>query len=255
MKSLLKNYKKIIAIAFMVVAVVAIGTSQAMQIDLGTAANFAVLGGSAVTNAGSLTFITGDVGSCPTPSVTGLLPAQVIGMLYLAADPATALAQTDLLAAYTIAASATGGVTGPADLGSAILAPGVYTYAAIAPWTAGTLTLDGQSNSNAQWIFQIGTGLTTPSNAVVSLINGASSNNVFWQIGTSLTLGSANTFAGNILANTSITIGGGTLNGRALAINGAVAISSAEIISVPVPEPATLCLLGLGALSFVKRKR
>ncbi|HBG28420.1 MAG: hypothetical protein A2Y10_11020 [Planctomycetes bacterium GWF2_41_51] len=92
-------------ITCVLVGLLAIGTSQATPIDLGTAANFAVLGGSAVTNSGSLTFITGDVGSCPTPSVTGLLPAQVIGMLYLAADPATALAQTDLLAAYTTAAN------------------------------------------------------------------------------------------------------------------------------------------------------
>jgi hypothetical protein len=243
MKSFLKNYKKKIATAFLVVAVAAIGTSQAAApISLGTAANFAILGGSGVTNADSSTFITGNVGSSPTPAVTGLTAAMVDGILYLDdANSVTASAHADLITAYNAAAGATGGVQGPNDtngLGGATLAPGVYTYDAAAPWSDGNLTLDGQGNPNAQWIFQIGTALTTPADAKVLLINGASANHVFWQMGSSLTLGANNAFAGNILAHTSITLGGGTLNGRALAITGAVTISvAAEIITVL--EPAT----------------
>lgn len=255
MKSCLKNYEKKIVTAFLVIAVVAIGTSQATAINLGTAANFAVLGGSGITCADAATYITGDVGSSPTPTVTGITAAMVNGTLYLAANPATASAHTDLIAAYTAAQTAAGSVAGPADLGGATLTSGIYTYAAIAPWTAGTLTLDALGDSSAQWIFQIGTALTTPAGATVSLVNGASANNVFWQIGSSAAIGSTNTFAGNILAQTSITIGGGTLDGRALAIDGAVAISVAENITVPVPEPTTLCLLGFGVLSLIRRKR
>jgi hypothetical protein len=232
--------------------------AQAVLVPMGTAANFAVLGGSGVTNTGS-SFITGDVGSSPTSTITGLTPVMVNGILYLAADSATTLAHTDLITAYTAAANALGGAPGPGDLGGALLTPGIYTYAAIAPWTAGTLTLDGQFDPSAQWIFQIGSALTTPASAAVSLINGASANNVFWQIGSTLTLGATNAFAGNILANTSINLGGGSLDGRALAVNGLVSISVAENINVPIvatiPEPATLCLLGFGALSLIRRKK
>jgi hypothetical protein len=260
MENFLNNYKKKIATAFMVVAVVAIGTSQATPISLNTAANFAALGSSGVTNAEPGTLITGDVGSWPTEAVTGFPPGIVIGNLYLAGDsPALKeQAHNDASAAYTAAFNATGGVPGPGNLGGSTLTPGVYTYGAIAPWAVGTgpLTLDGTGyDPSAQWIFQIGTGLTTPADAIVLLIN-ASANNVFWQIGTDCTLGARNTFAGNILAGAGITLGGGTLNGRALA-GTLVSIDTATIINAPttIPEPATLCLLGLGALSLLRGKK
>jgi hypothetical protein len=209
---------------------------DAASIDLKTAGNFGALAGSGVTNAVAGTIINGDVGSSPTPSISGLLPADVNGILYAAAGAVVEQAKLDLGDAYTAAAGATGGVPGPAELGGATILPGVYTYTTAASWTfgAGDLTLDANGDSSAQWIFQIGTTLITPANANVLLIRGASANNVFWQVGSSATLGATNTFAGNILAYTDITLGGGTLNGRALASGGAVAISGAvETINVP----------------------
>ena len=213
--------------------------TQAGAVSLGSAGDFALLGGSGVTNAGASVINNGNVGSAPTATVTGFPPGVVNnGILYTVADPATALAHTDLITAYTAAQTAPGGVPGPADLGGATLAPGVYTYASTAPWTTGTLTLDGGGNPNAEWIFQIGSGLTTPAGAMVALINGASPNRVFWQVGSSATLGADNSFAGNILAQASISLGGGTLIGRALAIDGLVSITAAEIVSIPEPVPS-----------------
>ena len=224
---------------------------------LGSAGNFGLLGGSGVTNTGSSVINNGNVGSSPTPAVTGFPPGVVNnGILFTAADPVTAQAHTDLITAYTAAQTAPGGTPGPADLGGASLNPGVYTYASTAPWTAGALTLDGGGNPNAEWIFQIGSAITTPAGASVVLQNGASADHVFWQLGSSATLGATNTFAGNILAQASITLGGGTLNGRALAIDGLVSIGTAQTVNVPVPEPGTLLLLGSGLVGlFVLGKR
>jgi hypothetical protein len=228
-------------------------------IVLGSAGSFGLLGGSGVSNTGS-SVINGSVGSSPTATVSGFPSPGTVnspGILYLAADPATAQAHLDLIAAYTAALNTTGGTPGPADLGGASLNPGVYTYASTAPWTAGTLTLNALGDPNAQWIFQIGSGLTTPAGASVALINGASSEHVFWQIGSSATLGATNNFAGNILAQTSITLGGGTLNGRALAIGGLVSITTAETVNVPEPGAFLLLVSGLAslfALRILKRK-
>ncbi|MCX5633772.1 MAG: ice-binding family protein [Phycisphaerae bacterium] len=244
----------IIATAFLVVAVAAIGTSQA-TINLGAATNFAVLGGSGVTCAGTGALITGDVGSSPTQTVDGITASMVTGNLYLAGESPTLKAQAhaDANLAYGILKAMTGAqdLTG-LDLGGRTLNQGVYKYTSTANWTAGTLTLDGQSNPNAQWVFQIGTGLTTPEGAIVSLINGASASNVFWQVGSSATIGGTNTFAGTILADQSITLGGGTLTGRALAINALVSIPTMTTINIP--EPATITLLCTGAFALLKRK-
>ena len=183
------------------------------------------------TSPGANVAILGDVGSSPTPTVTGLTQSQVHGTLYTRSNPATAQAQTDLTVGYNQAAGASCGtdLTGT-DLGGLTLVPGVYCFSSSALLT-GTLTLDGQGDASAQWVFQIGSTLTTATNATVSLINGAVNCNVFWQIGSSATIQTNNTFVGNILALTSITLDGGILNGRALARNGAVTIASKEIVT------------------------
>jgi hypothetical protein len=157
------------------------------------------------TNADASTFVIGDIGSSSTSSVMGLTFANVDGILYLVADTATP--PVHIITEYNAAASVLlNGVDVPADLGGVLLTPGFYTCAATVPWTGDTLMLDGQFNPSAQWVFQIGATLTTPADAMVSLINSVSTNNVFWQIGSSLTPGVNSAFAGNIIANTSITL-------------------------------------------------
>ncbi|MBA3914129.1 MAG: DUF3494 domain-containing protein [Acidobacteriales bacterium] len=212
-----------------------------VAINLGTATNFGLLAGSGITNASAQTTITGDVGSSPNPAVTGLTASQVNGTLYTAPDPATDQAQLDLTVAYDEAAGAPcGTVLTGTDLGGLTLVPGVYCFSSSAQLT-GTLTLDGQGDPNAQWVFQIGSTLTTATDSSVLLINGGAICNVYWQIGSSATLGTNTTFVGNILALTSITLNGGTLNGRALARNGAVTISAAETVTA---NPCQ-CVLGV----------
>jgi Ice-binding-like len=226
---------KRLKISLLVLALLGIGayaysSPSPVTITLGTAANFGVLAGSGITNVSSGTLITGNVGSSPTPTVTGLLASQVIGTLYLNPDPATLQAQLDLTVAYNQAFNAPcGTVLTGTDLGGLTLIPGVYCFSSSAQLT-GTLTLDGQGDPNAQWIFQMGSTLTTATNSTVSLINGAAKCNVYWQVGSSATIGTGSVFVGNILALTSITLDGGTLNGRALASNGAVTISSQETV-------------------------
>ncbi|MHB8491897.1 MAG: ice-binding family protein [Solirubrobacteraceae bacterium] len=189
---------------------------------LGTAGSFAVLAGSTVTNTGPST-ITGDLGVSPGTAVTGFPPGTVNGSIH-AADAVAALAQSDLTTAYNDAASRTPAVPVSGDLGGLTLTPGVYKASSSIGLT-GPLTLDAQGNTSAVFIFQVGSTLTTASASHVNLINGAQACNVFWQIGSSATLGTASVFAGDILALTSISVNNGvTVNGSVLARNGAVTL-------------------------------
>lgn len=220
-------------------------SGYAAPINLGTASTFGLLAGSGVTNTG-LSVIKGDVGSSPTPTVSGFPPGIVNGTLYTTPTAVTVQAQTDLTTAYNAAAGATptGNLTG-IDLGTYNagnpLGPGVYFFSSSAGLT-GNLTLDGGGDPNAQWIFQIGSTLTTATNATVSFINGASPCHVFWQVGSSATIQTNNTFGGTIMALTSITLNGGTLNGRALARNGAVTLSASEFVNTVCPSPTIPCV-------------
>jgi hypothetical protein len=202
-------------------------------VPLKTAANFGILAGSAVTNTGN-SVIAGGVGVSPGTSITGFPPGIVTGGALHSADTAAANAQTDLTTAYLNAAGQTCTMilTG-SDLGTVgVLGPGVYCFATSAQLT-GTLTLNGGGNPNAIFIFQTGSTLTTASASIVQTINGAQAANVFWQIGSSATLGSGSTFIGNILALSSITSNGGAVAGSLLARNGAVTISAALALTSP----------------------
>jgi hypothetical protein len=149
-------------------------------------------------------------------------------------DAAAATAQNDLTTAYNaLAGLACGTTVTPADLGGRTLAPGVYCAASSMAVT-GTVTLDGQGNANALFVFQMGSTLTTGTTANIALINGAQAKNVFWQVGSSATLGTGTTFRGNILALTSITlVTNATMLGRALARNADVSLGTNNTITLP----------------------
>ena len=220
----------------------------ASPIDLGTASSFAVLGASAVTNTGP-TVISGGLGVSPGSAITGFPPGVVNGTTD-AADGAAANAQTDALAAYNALAglAPTLDLTGQ-DLGGLTLTPGVYKFDSSAELT-GQLTLNLQGDPNSLFVFQIGSTLTTASNSSVITINGSECCNIYWQVGSSATLGTTTDFLGNILADQSITLttGADITQGRALALNGAVTLDDNNISNAgcAVPEPGTALFLGAG---------
>ncbi|MFE9428299.1 ice-binding family protein [Kitasatospora sp. NPDC006697] len=221
----------IAGIALIAASAVALTPGQAQAIatavPLGTADSFAVLAGQSVSNTGS-SVITGDVGVSPGTAISGFPPGMVNGTIH-SADAVAAQAQNDLTTAYNDAASEAPDATISADLGGQTLIPGVYNSSTSLGLT-GTLTLDAQGDPNAVWVFQAGSTLTTASASRVILTNGAAPCNVFWQIGSSATLGTSSTFVGNILALTSITATtGASIDGRALARNGSVTLDTNRI--------------------------
>jgi len=205
------------------------GAAALDQTALGTAQSFAVLGGSTVTNTGATT-VEGNLGVSPGLAVTGFPPGLVIGGTIHPADQVALQAQNDTTTAYnTLAGEApTLDLTGQ-DLGGKTLVAGVYSFSSSAQLT-GALTLDAQGDPSATFVFQIGSMLTTASNSSVVVINGATDCNIYWQIGSSATLGTTTAFKGNIVALTSITlVTGATVSGRALARNGAVTMDTNTI--------------------------
>ncbi len=165
-----------------------------LPVSLGKAGSFAALGGQTVTSTG-LTTLNGDLGVSPGSSLTGFPPGKVNGTIH-ATDPVASQAQADLTTAYNDAAGRQPPQALPADVGGQTLAPGVYkTGATPALGLTGTLTLDAQGDSNAVFVIQVGSALTTAVNSHVNLIGGAQAANVFWQIGSSATLGTSSTFA------------------------------------------------------------
>jgi hypothetical protein len=178
------------------------GSASPSPVGLGTASSFAVLAGSTVTNTG-LSVINGDLGVSPGTAVTGFPPGTVVGGGSIhAGDAVAGTAQADLTTAYNDAAGRAPdqNLTGQ-DLGGQTLTAGVYKFDSSAGLT-GALTLDGQGNPGAVFIFQIGSTLTTASASSVTVINSGRSCNVFWQVGSSATLGTGTQFVGNILALT-----------------------------------------------------
>ena len=204
---------------------------QSPILNIGAAAGFGILAGTTVTCVtGGV--VNADIGVSPGSAITGFGPCILSGTKH-AADGVAAQAQLDLTAAYNILVllPCPGGNLITADIGGTTKAAGVYCNATSIGLT-GTLTLDGGGDPNAVFVFQAGSTLTVAGSVV--LINGAQAKNVYWQVGSSATLGTSSQFQGNILALTSITINDHvTLTGRALARNGAVTLGTSDTINLP----------------------
>ena len=220
--------KLLVGVAFVTILCGPSAVSAATAPSLGTAKNFAVLGGSTVTNTGS-SVVKGDLGVWPGSAITGFPPGTVSGVIHTA-DAVAKQAQSDVTAAFTTLSgeACNADLTGQ-DLGGKTLTSGVYCFSSSAQLT-GTLTLNAQGNPDAVFVFKMGSTITTASGSSVVIINGGQNCNVFWRVGSSATIGTTTHILGNILALASITLNtGANLNGRALARTGAVTMHSNRI--------------------------
>jgi Ice-binding-like len=208
--------------------------ANAAAVNLATAQPFVVLSGAGVTNTGP-SVLNGELGVSPGTSLTGFGPPAVINGATHDNDAVAAQAQSDLTTAYNVAAGEPvppgNDLTGT-DLGGRSLSPGVYGFSSSAQLT-GQLTLDAHGNPNAQFVFVIGTTLTTATASSVVLVNGASPCNVYWKVGSSATLGTSTAFEGNVLALTTVSLNSSaTVLGRILARNGEVTLIN-DVLTTP----------------------
>jgi hypothetical protein len=214
-----------------------------VPVALGSASTFAVLAASTVTSIAPTT-INGDLGLSPGTSVTG--SPTVNGTIHIA-DTAAAQAQQALTTAYNDAGSRAGAITLAGNIGGLTLTPGVYRSSSSLAISSGELTLDAQGDPNAVFIFQMASTLVTTSGRQVILTGGAQAANVFWQVGSSATLGTGSVFKGTIMALASITVTtGATVEGRLLARTAAVTLDSNTIT---IPTSAAAATLQSVALS------
>ena len=215
----------LVAAAVLVAVIYSTRGEAATAPSLGTAQSFAVLAGSGITNTGPTT-ITGDVGTFPTTTEVGFGSITLNGANHVG-DAVTQGAKTDLVTAYNVAAGQLPTTTIPTELGGSVLLPGAYDSAAGTFGITGTLTLNALGDPNAVFVFKMASTLITAAGSSVVLTNGAQACNVFWQVGSSATLGTNSFFTGNILALTSISLTtGANVVGRVLARNGAVTMDT-----------------------------
>lgn len=233
-------------------ALPAVSGAAQPTVNLGTTSSFAVLAGSTITNTGATTIngdAGGNVGLYPGTSFPGQAGVTLTGSVHLA-DSMASIAQDDLVTAYNDSAGRTPVTIIPTELGGTTLIPGVYASASGTFQITGTLTLNGQGDPNAPFIFLTDSTLVTASGSDVDLINGARYCRTFWKVGSSATLGTNSHFVGHIFALTSISaLNGATVQGQLLARNGAVTLENNTItnglcanISVTPPivsEPTT----------------
>jgi len=249
---------------WLVMAVAAVMPAFGSSINLETAATFGVLGASTVTNTGA-TVINGDLGLYPGTSITGFPPGSVTGTTH-DTDAVAEEAQADALSAYgTLAGLASNvNLTGQ-DLGGLTLTPDVYTYDSSAQLT-GQLTLNFEGLSDQDIVFQIGSTLTTASASSILITNPGIDDSVYWQVGSSATLGTTTAFYGTIIADTSITLDtNATIAcGNAIALNGAVTMDTNTVSTGScaaatggggAPEPGTVALLCVGLLALISYGR
>lgn len=240
----MKHHATILAAAMALVG----GIAQGLPLSWGAASSFAVLGGSTVTSTGS-TLVEGDLGLSPGTSVTGFNPPGIVTGEIHAGDATASQAHADAASAYAmlVLLAADTNLTGT-DLGSRTLAPGVYRFDTSAQLT-GDLVLDGAGD----YIFLIGSTLTTATGSSIQAVNGASWMNVFFQVGSSATLGANTTFLGSILADTSVTLVSGTsVDGHVVGLNGSVTLDNNHVM---IPEPSAAALMAAGLAVLLGRNR
>ena len=236
-----RNYSGLLASLGFAALGCVVSPAWAQNVSLGTAANFGVLAGSAVTNTGP-TVVTGNVGVFPGTAISGFPPGGLVSGFQHSADTVAQQAQADLTTAYNDAATRPSCTTIAGGLlGGLTLTPGIYCMG-VGDLT-GTLTLNGAG----VYIFQMASSLTTASSSSVALTNGASACGVWWQVTSSATIGTSTAMVGNILALTSITMNtNATLDGRALARNALVSLASNTVTACsggpapPVPPPIAI---------------
>ena len=223
----------VIALGFVIVVPTARSGAAPAPMDLGVAETFAVLAGTGITNTGP-TSITGDVGTFPVATETGFGSVTLTGTDH-ADDATTQQAKANLLVEYDLAVADGPATAVGVELAGQTFAPGVYNSTTFG--LTGTVTLDALGDPGAAFVFQASTTLGTAAASAVVLVNGASVCNVFWQVGSSATIGANTHLIGNVLAAVSITVGAGVnIDGRLLALNGAVTLDTDKITS-PSCEP------------------